>query len=173
MTLAKTAAGACILALTACARGAAPDGPPATSLAKADPIVIAVQSTAKGVRVVARIGTPDLAGDTITASARALRQIARAVQNHATDVPPGAMTLTFDLYGVDVDKFGKRSEARVFESDFDIDDMRGLDLKAKGPAAVLNTALDLRIAKAGIDPINAWCMRYPHVGANYCNMAGD
>jgi hypothetical protein len=37
----------------------------------------------------------------------------------------------------------------------------------------MDTAIDLRIDKAGIDPINAWCMRYPHVGGNYCEMAGD
>jgi hypothetical protein len=54
-----------------------------------------------------------------------------------------------------------------------VGDLRHANLSKKGPAAVLNMAIDLREDKAGIDPINAWCMRYPHVGANYCTMAGD
>jgi hypothetical protein len=49
----------------------------------------------------------------------------------------------------------------------------GLDLKANGPAAVLDTAIDLRIDRAGIDPVNAWCMRYPRAGGDWCGMAGD
>jgi hypothetical protein len=165
---------ACALALAACARpGPPPEGPAPTSLAKADPLIIALQPTAKGVRVVARVAQPDLAGDTIRAASQAMRQVARALQNHAPDLPPTAKVLTFDLYGIDVDKFGKRTPGRIFESDFDVGDLRNLDLSHKGPAAVLNTAIDLRIDKAGIDPINAWCMRYPHVGGNYCMMAGD
>ena len=42
----------------------------------------------------------------------------------------------------------------------------------EGPAAVLNTAIDLRIDEPGTDPINAWCQRYPRVGGAWCNMAG-
>ncbi len=125
------------------------------------------------IRLIAQLDQPDVAGDTIRASADAMRQVARAVQNHAPDLPATATVITFDLYGVDVDKFGKRTPGRIFESDFDVGDLRNLDLRQKGPAAVLNLAIDLRIDKAGIDPINAWCMRYPHVGANYCTMAGD
>jgi hypothetical protein len=53
-----------------------------------------------------------------------------------------------------------------------VDDLKDLNLKGKGPAAVLNTASDLNIDHAGIDPINAWCMRYPHVGEQWCTMAG-
>ncbi len=162
---------ACVLA--ACAPRAAPEGPPPASLAKADPIIQALQPTPKGVRVIARIDQPDLAGDAIRTASRAVRQIARAVQNKASDLPPGATVITFDLYGLDVDKFGKRTSGRLFETDFYVDDMRGLDLNRKGPAAVMDTAIDLRIDKAGIDPINAWCMRYPHAGGNYCEMAGD
>jgi hypothetical protein len=166
-------AAACALALTACARPAAPEGPAPTSLAKADPIVVGVQPTAKGVRIIARIDQPDLAGDTIRIASRAVRQLARAAQNGAADLPADARLLTFDLYGVDVDKFGKRTPSRLFESDFDVGDLRTIDLKQRGPAGVLDTAIDLRIDPAGIDPINAWCMRYPHVGGNYCSMAGD
>ena len=165
---------AAVCALTACARPAsAPEGPPPASLAKADPIITAVESSPRGVRVVARIDQPDLAGDTVRIASRAIRQLARAVQNKAADLPPDAKVLTFDLYGVDVDKFGKRTPGRMFETDFYLEDMRALDLKQKGPAAVMDTAIDLRIDKAGIDPINAWCMRYPHVGGDYCEMAGD
>jgi hypothetical protein len=142
-------------------------------LAKADPIIVALQPTARGVRVIARVDQPDLGGDTIRTAARAVRQLARAVQNQAPDLPPAATVLTFDLYGVDVDKFGKRTQGRLFETDFDLGDLHAIDLKHKGPAAVLNTAIDLRIDKPGIDPINAWCMRYPHVGGDYCEMAGD
>jgi hypothetical protein len=164
---------AALAALSACARPAPPEGPAPATLAKADPIIVAVQPTAKGVRVIARVDQPDLAGDSVRAAARAVRQLARAVQNHAPDLPPSATVLTFDLYGVDVDKFGKRTPGRIFETDFDVGDLHNLDLKQKGPAAVLDTAIDLRIDKAGIDPINAWCMRYPHVAGNYCEMAGD
>jgi hypothetical protein len=166
-------AAAVACALAACSPPLAPEGPAPASLAKADPIIVSVQPAPKGVRVVARIDQPDLAGDAIRTATRAVRQIARAVQNKASDLPPDAKVITFDLYGVDVDKFGKRTPGRLFETDFYIDDMRDLDLKQKGPAAVMDTAIDLRIDKAGIDPINAWCMRYPHVGGNYCEMAGD
>jgi hypothetical protein len=126
-----------------------------------------------GVRVAVRYARPDLAGDSIRAAAGAARQIARAVQARATDLPPGAAVITVDLYGVDVDKFGKRTPTRFFESDFNVADLRNADLKAKGPAGVLNLAIDLRIDHAGIDPINAFCMRYPHAAGQYCNMAGD
>jgi hypothetical protein len=166
-------AAACLLALSGCQRAPASEGPAPRSLAKADPIVVGVQPTAKGVRVIARVDQPDLAGDTIRMAARAARQMARAVQAGAADLPPGAKVLTFDVYGVDVDKFGKHTPSRLFETDFDVGDLHNIDLKQKGPAAVLNMAIDLRIDKAGIDPINAWCMRYPHVGDNYCSMAGD
>jgi hypothetical protein len=162
-----------LVALSACARPAPPEGAAPATLAKADPIIVALQLTPKGVRVIARVDQPDLAGDTVRAASRAVRQLARAVQNQAPDLPPTATVLTFDLYGVDVDKFGKRTAGRIFESDFDVGDLHKIDLKQKGPAAVLDTAIDLRIDKAGIDPINAWCMRYPHVGGNYCEMAGD
>jgi hypothetical protein len=164
----------CAVSLAACARrGPPPDGPAPTSLAKANPLIVSLQPTAKGVRLIARVNAPDVAGDSIRAASQAMRQVARAVQNHAADLPPTATVLTFDLYGIDVDKFGKRTPARMFESDFDVGDLRNLDLAKKGPAAVLNMAIDLRIDRAGIDPINAWCMRYPHVGGNYCTMAGD
>ena len=162
------------LVLCACAKPAPPaEGPPPKSLAGADPIIIAVQPTPRGVRVIARVAEPDLAGGAIRAAAAAVRQLARAVQARAADLPPGAEVITFDLYGVDVDKFGKRTPGRLFESDFDVGDLRGADLAQKGPAGVLNLAVDLRIDKAGIDPINAWCMRYPHAAGNYCTMAGD
>lgn len=162
------------LSLMACSRPAPPaQGPAPTSLAKADPLVVSVQPTAKGVRVVARYGQPDVAGDSIRAASRVARQIARAVQAGARDLPPGSSTITLDLYGVDVDKFGKRMPARLFESDFDVEDLKDVDLKTKGPAGVLDTAIDLRIDHAGVDPINAWCMRYPHAGGQYCSMAGD
>jgi hypothetical protein len=167
-------AGGALFILAACSRpGAPPDGPAPTSLAKADPLIESVQPAAKGVRVSARYARPDLAGDSIRAGSRVARQIARAVQAGAKDLPPGAETITLDLYGVDVDKFGKRTVARFFESDFNVEDLRSADLKTKGPAAVLNLAIDLRIDHAGIDPINAWCMRYPHAGGDYCSMAGD
>lgn len=162
------------LGLAACSRPSPPaEGPAPPSLAKADPLVQAVQPTAKGVRVIVRYGRPDIAGDSVRAAAGVVRQIARAVQAGAADLPPTATVITVDLYGVDVDKFGKRTPGRFFESDFDVEGLKALDLKAKGPAAALNTAIDLRIDHAGIDPINAWCMRYPHAGGEYCNMAGD
>ena len=162
-----------LVLLSACQPAPAPEGAAPKSLATADPIVTAIQPTAKGVRVIARISQPDLAGDTISAAARAARQLARAVQAGAADLPVDASVLTFDLYGVDVDKFGKHTAARLFETDFDVGDLHALDLTHKGPAGVLNMAIDLRIDKAGIDPINAWCMRYPHAGDNYCSMAGN
>jgi hypothetical protein len=164
---------AALVTLSGCARPAPPEGPAPAALAKADPSIVALQPTAKGVRVIARVDQPDLAGDSIRTAARAVRQLARAVQNNAADLPPTATVLTFDLYGVDVDKFGKRTPGRIFEADFDVGDLHAIDPKQKGPAAVLNKAIDLRIDKAGIDAINAWCMRYPHVGGDYCEMAGD
>jgi hypothetical protein len=168
-----TIAGALALALAACSPSAPPpEGPAPTSLAKADPLIQAVQPTPKGLRVIARYPTPDVAGASVRAASRVARQIARAVQAGARDLPPGATVITLDLYGVDVDKFGKRAPGRFFESDFDVGDLKAVDLKAKGPAAVLNTAIDLRIDHAGNDPINAWCARYPHVGAAWCDMAG-
>jgi hypothetical protein len=173
------AGGAAVLALAlalplaGCGQPAAPpEGPAPTSLAKADPLIEAVQSTPKGVRVIARYPTPDVAGDSVRAGSRVARQIARAVQAGAKDLPPGATVITLDLFGVDVDKFGKRTPGRFFETEFDVGDLRDVDLKAKGPAAVLDTATDLNIDTAGIDPINAWCVRYPHVGGAWCDMAG-
>ena len=162
-------------ALQGCApaQKAAGDGPAPKALAQADPIIAGLQPTSKGLRVIARIGEPDLAGDTVRTASRAVRQLARAVQAGAADLPAGAQVLTFDLYGVDVDKYGKRIPGRLFESDFNVEDLKSVDLRQKGPAAVLNLAVDLRIDRAGIDPINAWCMRYPHVAGNYCSMAGD
>ncbi len=78
-----------------------------------------------------------------------------------------------DLYGTDVDKFGKRSFGRMLETDFDVGSLRELDLKAAGPAAVLDTAIDLRLDPSGEAGVAAWCMRYPHVGGDWCTMAGD
>jgi hypothetical protein len=167
-------AAAIALALAGCGQSAPPaEGPAPTSLAKADPLIQGVQPTPKGVRVVVRFPSPDIAGDSVRAASRAARQIARAVQAGAGDLPPGATVITLDLYGIDVDKFGKRTPGRFFETDLDVGRLRRLDLKAKGPAAVLNTASDLRVDPAGIDPINAWCQRYPHAGGEWCNMAGD
>ena len=163
-----------VASLGACSKPApAPEGPAPTSLAKADPLIFGTQPTAKGVRVLARYGEPDVAGDSIRAASGVARQIARAVQAGARDLPPAATVITLDMYGVDVDKFGKRTNGRFFETDFNVEDLKDLDLKAKGPAGVINAAIDLRIDKAGIDPINAWCMRYPHAAGNYCTMAGD
>lgn len=173
LTVHALTVAACVVALSGCARPAPPERPAPARMVQADPIIKSLQPAAKGVRLIARVDQPDVAGDTIRASAEAMRQVARAVQNHAADLPTTATVITFDLYGVDVDKFGKRTPGRMFESDFDVGDLRNVDLSKKGPAAVLNMAIDLRIDKAGIDPINAWCMRYPHVGANYCTMAGD
>lgn len=172
--LAARAALATLLLLPACGRPSGPsEGPVPRALAKADPLIQGLQPSAKGVRVIARFPQPDVAGDSVRAASRIARQLARAVQAGATDLPPGATVVTLDLYGVDVDKFGKRTPGRFFETDFYVDDLKTLDLKDKGPAAVLNTAIDLRIDPAGIDPINAWCMRYPHVAGEWCNMAGD
>ena len=167
-------AGAALLALAACSRpGVQADGPAPTSLAKADPLIQSVQPSAMGVRIAARYAEPALAGGSLRAATRVARQIARAVQAGAKDLPPGAQTITLDVYGVDVDKNGKRTPPRFFESDFNVEDLKNADLKAKGPAAALNLAIDLRIDHAGIDPINAWCMRFPHAGGDYCSMAGD
>ena len=163
-----------LFCVASCGKPAAvADGPAPASLAKADPMIEAVQPTPKGLRVTVRYAKPDVAGDSVRAAAGAVRQIARAVQAGAPDLPPGATMITVDVYGVDVDKFGKRTPARFFESDFNVEDLKALDLKTKGPAGALNAAVDLRIDHAGIDPINAWCMRYPHTGGQYCNMAGD
>ena len=161
------------LVLAGCGRPApAPEGPAPASLARADPLIQALQPTPKGVRVIARYPAPDVAGDSVRAASRVARQIARAVQAGARDLPPGATVITLELYGVDVDKFGKRTPGRLFETDFDVGDLMDLDLEAMGPAAVLDTAIDLNVDHAGIDPINAWCMRYPHVGGDWCDMAG-
>jgi hypothetical protein len=171
---AAAGAVAAALVLAGCGQPAAPpEGPAPTTLAKADPLIQALQPTPKGVRVTVRFAAPDVAGDSVRAAAGVARQIARAVQAKASDLPPGATVITLDLYGVDVDKFGKRTPGRFFETDFDIGDLRDMDLKAKGPAAVLNTAIDLRIDPPGIDPINAWCQRYPHASGDWCTMAGD
>jgi len=171
---AAACAVAAALVLAGCGRsGAPPEGPAPKALAKADPLIEAVQPAPKGVRVIARYPTPDVAGDSVRAASRIARQIARAVQARARDLPAGAEVITLDLYGVDVDKFGKRTPGRFFETDFNVGDLMGLDLKAKGPAAVLNTAIDLRIDMPGTDPINAWCMRYPHAGGEWCTMAGN
>jgi len=173
LILCAATAGA-VLAMAGCGKPSPPpEGPAPTSLAKADPLIEAVQPEPKVVRVIARYSQPDIAGDSIRAAARVARQIARAVQAGARDLPPGAEVITLDLYGVDVDKFGKRTPGRFFESDFHVEDLKAVDLKAKGPAGVLNAGFDLRIDHPGIDPINAWCMRYPHAGGEYCNMAGD
>jgi acyl dehydratase len=170
---AVVAALALALVLAGCGRPTAPaDGPEPASLAKADPLIESLQPTPRGVRVVARFPAPDMAGDSVRAASRVARQIARAVQAGARDLPPGATVITLELYGVDVDKFGKRTPGRLFETDFDVGDLMDLDLEAMGPAAVLDTAIDLNVDHAGIDPINAWCMRYPHVGGEWCDMAG-
>jgi hypothetical protein len=166
--------GVFVLALAACSKpAAAPEGPAPTSLAKADPLVQQVLPSPKGVRVVVGYPQPDLAGDSVRAAAGVVRQMARAVQGGAADLPPGATVITLDLYGVDVDKFGKRTPGRFFESDYNVENLRTLNLAAKGPAGALNTAIDLRIDRPGIDPINAWCVRYPHAGGSFCEMAGD
>ena len=171
---ARATACAVVLLLAACGKsGAPPDGPAPTSLAQADPLIEAVQPTPQGVRVIARYPKPDVAGDSIRAGSRVARQIARAVQAGVGDLPPDAAVITLDLFSVDVDKFGKRTPSRFFESDFHVADLKAVDLKAKGPAGVLNVGFDLRIDHPGIDPINAWCMRYPHAAGEYCNMAGD
>ncbi len=171
---AATGAVAAALGLAGCGQPASPpEGPAPTALARADPLIEALQPTPKGVRVIARVPDPDVAGDSVRAAARVARQIARAVQAGAKDLPPGAAVITLDLYGIDVDKFGKRTPDRFFETDFDVGGLRDLDLTAKGPAAVLNTAIDLRIDQPGVDPINAWCQRYPHAGGEWCTMAGD
>jgi hypothetical protein len=171
----RRAAGAvgATLVLAGCGQPAAPpEGPAPTTLAKADPLIQALQATPKGVRVIARFPTPDVAGDSVRAASRVARQIARAVQAGARDLPPGATVITLDLFGIDVDKLGQRTPGRFFETDFDVGDLKGLDLEAKGPAAVLDTATDLRVDPAGEGPINAWCMRYPHAGGQWCDMAG-
>lgn len=160
------------LALAGCGRPVPPEGPAPIALAKADPLIQAVQPTPKGVRVIARFPTPDVAGDSVRAASRVARQIARAVQAGAKDLPAGATVITLDLYGIDVDKSGNRTPSRFFETDFDVGDLTDLDLKAKGPAAVLDTAIDLRVDSPGVDPVNAWCMRYPHAGGDWCDMAG-
>jgi hypothetical protein len=161
-----------VLACAAC-RPSSDASPPPMSLAAADPIIVGLAPTPTGVRLTARLGQPDLAGDSVRAAAKAMRQVDRAVQAGAGDLPPKAEVLTFAFYGVELDKSGKRTAARLFEADFDVNDLRNADLKAMGPAHVLNLAIDLRIDHAGAAPINAWCMRYAHVGGNFCGMAGD
>lgn len=156
----------------ACAPRPAPDGPPAAALAGADPIIVATAPTARGLLVMARIAQPDLAGDSIRRASQAVRQIGRAVQAGARDLPPGAAVVTFELYGVDVDKYGKRTPGRLFSSDYDVNDLKNADYGKIGPAKAMDLAIDLRIDHAGISPINAWCMRYPHAGSNVCEMAG-
>jgi hypothetical protein len=173
MAVAGAAALGCALLLAGCGRSAPPaDGPAPTSLAKADPLIQDLRPTPEGLRVIARYPAPDMGGDSVRAASRVARQLARAVQAKAKDLPPGARTITLDLYAIDVDKSGRRTPGRFFSADFDVGDLRGLDLKAKGPAAVLDAAADLRIDRPGADPINAWCVRYPHVGSNWCDMAG-
>jgi hypothetical protein len=158
------------LAIVAC--HPAPEPPAPKTIAGADPIIVAIAPSPKGLLITARITEPDLAGDSVRLASRAVRQVARALQAKAPDLPPGATTITFELYGIDVDKFGKRTPARLFAADFDVDDLKTADLSTMGPAKTLNLASDLRIDPAGISPINAWCMRYPHVGTSYCEMAG-
>lgn len=164
---------ACLaLACAACRPGPTPEPPAPKTLAAADPIIFATAPTAKGVLVKAHIAQPDLAGDSVRRASQAVRQIARAVQAGAPDLPPGASVVTFELYGADVDKFGKRTPGRLFASDYDVNDLKNADLSVTGPAKALNLAIDLRIDHAGISPINSWCMRYPHAGSNFCEMAG-
>jgi hypothetical protein len=165
------ALGLVLMVAAGCAR-ATPDRQPSATLAAADPIVISVVPGPKGPRVLARLAEPDLAGDSIRRASQAVRQIGRAVQAGAKDLPPSATVVTFELYGVDVDKFGKRTPARLFASDYDVNDLKSADYAKSGPARSLNMAIDLRIDHAGISPINSWCMRYPHVGTNFCEMAG-
>ncbi len=162
---------ACALG-AACSRAPTPEPPAPTSLAQADPLIVSTAPTAKGILLLARVDRPDLAGDSIRLASRAVRQVARAIQAGAKDLPPNASVITLELYGVETDKLGKRAPARLFASDYDVNDLRNADLKSMGPAKLLNLAIDLRIDEAGISPINAWCMRYPHVGTNYCEMAG-
>jgi hypothetical protein len=164
---------ACIaLSCAACRPNSASAPPAPKSLAAADPIIFATLPTAKGVLVKARIDWPDLAGDSVRRASQAVRQIARAVQAGAPDLPASASVVTFELYGVDVDKFGKRTPGRLFASDYDVNDLKNANMSVTGPAKALNLAIDLRIDHAGISPINSWCMRYPHVGSNFCEMAG-
>ncbi len=160
------------LACAACRPAPSSEPPAPKSLASADPIIVAIAPTPHGVLVRARIVQPDLAGDSVRRASQAVRQIARAVQAGAVDLPPGASVLTFELYGVDVDKLGKRTPGRLFAGDYDVNDLKNANMASTGPAKALNLAMDLRIDHAGISPINSWCMRYPHVGSNFCEMAG-
>jgi hypothetical protein len=161
-----------VLAACACAPRPAPDGPPPTRLAAADPIVTAIAPSPRGVLVLGHLTEPDLAGDSVRRASIAVRQLGRAIQAGATDLPPAAKIITFELYGVDVDKFGKRTPGRIFAADYEVDALKDADYAKSGPAKVFNLAIDLRIDHAGINPINAWCMRYPHIGDNICEMAG-
>ena len=86
-----------VAALAACSHPAAPEGPAPAALAKADPMVTGLQPTAKGVRVLARTPEPDVAGDSIRAASRVARQIARAVQAGAADLPGAATVITLDV----------------------------------------------------------------------------
>jgi hypothetical protein len=141
-------------------------------VAKADPAITAIAPSPRGELVLVRIHDPDLAGDSVRRLALAVRRIGRAIQAGAKDAPGPDQMLTVELYGVDVDKMGKRTPARIFAVDYEADDLRSADYGPSGPAKIFNLAVDLRIDHAGISPINAWCMRYPHVGTNICMMAG-
>ena len=159
--------------LAGCHAKPPPDKPPAATLASVDPAIVATAPTARGLLVMVRLRAPDLAGDSIRRASQLVRQLGRSVQAGARDLPAQAQVVTFELYGVDVDKMGKRTPARLFQSDYDVSDLKNADYAATGPAKALNMAVDLRIDHAGIAPINAWCMRYPHVGSNFCDMAGN
>ena len=172
LRISRAAISCVALACAACRPAPAPEPPAPKSLASADPIIVGTATTPKGVLVRARIAQPDLAGDSIRRASQAVRQIARAVQAGAADLPPGATVVTFELYGVDVDKLGKRTPGRLFASDYDVNDLKSADMASTGPAKALNLAIDLRIDHACISPINAWCMRYPHAGSSFCEMAG-
>jgi hypothetical protein len=169
-----TCAAAAVFALAACActPGPAADVPPSTVLTRADPIITAMAPSPRGELLLLRQHEPDLAGDSVRRVSIAVREIGRAIQAGARDLPSHDGILTVELYGVDVDKFGKRTPARMFALDYETDDLRVANYRQSGPAKIFNLAIDLRIDHAGIAPINGWCMRYPHVGDNICQMAG-
>ena len=169
---ALNAGSAAVLALAGCGHSPQADQtPPPASLAAADPIVVAVAPGPQGVRVTARLGQPDLAGDSVRAASGALRQLDRAVQSGAKDLPPSARLLTLAVEGVDLDKLGNRKPAPLFEADFRLDDLRQADLKTMGPAAVFNLAAAVRVDPAGEGGLLGWCMRYAHVGGDVCDKA--